>query len=215
MIRLGYWAVGLLLHGVVVAASAENAVNPADARRVVAHRLQLPAPKNAFEAWVADMTLWAALGCARGASLDEELRLLEKVRLHKKTGAYRSPKEGEAAMCAALAKQPTPTCWRMSSTAEPFRIPPAHGMRDYLYLAKEQSWLNKPSFPLLATAECNLTEQGLSQTYVGPALFTWTQLPRQTTLNGPRGPYSAVMGNGLLQLEGLRPEPKIVVIAAP
>ena len=84
MIRLGYWAVGLLLHGVVVAASAENAVNPADARRVVAHRLQLPAPKNAFEAWVADMTLWAALGCARGASLDEELRLLEKVRLHKK-----------------------------------------------------------------------------------------------------------------------------------
>ena len=81
MIRLGYWAVGLLLHGVVVAASAENAVNPADARRVVAHRLQLPAPKNAFEAWVADMTLWAALGCARGASLDEELRLLEKVRL--------------------------------------------------------------------------------------------------------------------------------------
>lgn len=118
-------------------------------------------------------------------------------------------------MCAALAKQPTPMCWRMGSTAEPFRIPPAHGMRDYLYLAKEQSWLNKPSFPLLATAECNLTGQGLSQTYVGPALFTWTQLPRQTTLNGPRGPYSAVMGNGLLQLEGLRPEPKIVVIAEP
>ena len=26
MIRLGYWAVGLLLHGVVVAASAENAL---------------------------------------------------------------------------------------------------------------------------------------------------------------------------------------------
>ena len=210
-----YWGLGLLLSGGMSLVKAENMVEPMDARQVATHRLQLSAPKNAFEAWVADMTLWAALGCARGAGLDDELGQLEKLPLNKKAGSYRFPSEGEAAMCAALAKQPTPVCWRMGSTSEPFRSPPLKGMRDYLYLADKLPWSNKPSFSLLATAECNLTERGLSQTYIGPARFTWTQPPTQTMLNGPWGPYSAVVGNGLLQLEGLHPVPKIVVISAP
>lgn len=175
--------------------AGENQNNQADVKKIIAFRLKMN-PKTEFEKWYADQWTFAAISCAElvGLPVPKEITSLHTLG----TGSFRLP---TAEFCKALGSGgPTPQCFYLRATTEPFTSPPDGMPTDYVYMKN----LVKEGTNVTVGGECNLVKDQFStkQYFVGYGKVVWITKPSLQSVMTSTGQIQLNMGTISFEVTG-------------